>query len=105
MSFLFIKKNYFVGLGFDKKSDPWIAHNDDFNTILQNLQAAHGVVPVKKEETNKNDAPSTTGLGFQTSSSSTVNKDDDDRLGLESKSKSSRSRIQYVAHTYNEKKD
>jgi len=55
------------GLGFDVKEDPWVAHNDKFSELLQNLNSAsEGII-----------------------NSGT------DRLELEKTSKSSKSRIHY----------
>jgi len=64
------------GLGFDIKSDPWMAHSKEFAAVLENLQTAHG-----GSEDNKEDV----------------------RAELETKSKHSRSRIHY--HKFTRGKD
>lgn len=34
---------HFVGFGFKKtNNDNWICHQDDFNSLLKNLNASHG---------------------------------------------------------------
>jgi len=98
-----------LGLGFDIKSDPWVAHTDDFEAILQNLKAANGIVDKEEgddekdvemnEEESLNERPAF-GFGFQKKAEKekpSVNEKFKSKLAninLEAHSKSSKNRIQ-----------
>jgi hypothetical protein len=97
-------------LGFDVKSDPWVSHTDDFEELLQKLNAANGIVVDKGEQASSTvgdadaameiDRPAFGfGFGFQDTTtkaevSTSSEKKQQQRHDLETKSKASRSRIQ-----------
>ncbi|CAG7817742.1 unnamed protein product, partial [Allacma fusca] len=72
-------------LGYDPKSDPWIAHTEEFSQILENLQSVHAVQSEVPEE-----EPS-------------VEDEAERKRKLEKKSKSSKVRIHY--HKFVKNKD
>lgn len=65
----------FLGLGFDKTTDPWVAHNEEFELLLKNLNS-DGDGTISKPKAVQEDASNSSNEG------------------LEKKSKGSRSRIQ-----------
>jgi len=74
------------GLGFDRKKDAWVAHNEDFEQLLKNLNNSAA-----------EDAPPSKELPDDDDSSNSANE------GLAEKSKRSRSRIHY--HKFVKNKD
>ncbi|CAL8090313.1 unnamed protein product [Orchesella dallaii] len=76
------------GLGFDKTKDPWVAHNEEFEELLKNLNANSS--SDNEEKKDKPDAEES-------------DEDVKSNGGLETKSKSSRARIHY--HKFVKNKD
>lgn len=73
---------FLLGLGFDKKQDPWVAHNEEFEQLLRSLNS--GASDSDSNNRNRNSTAKTDG----------GDSSDSNNEGLEKKSKSSRSRIQ-----------